>query len=90
MRKIYTLAAGRVLTVTADGPDAFVRQVEDETVGGVVLTSLDFGPYRLDRTFWIDNATATATALVFRMATFYLPPLWGWAAIRWLEQRSYL
>jgi uncharacterized protein (TIRG00374 family) len=38
----------------------------------------------------IDNATATATALVFRMATFYLPPLWGWAAIRWLEQRSYL
>jgi uncharacterized membrane protein YbhN (UPF0104 family) len=38
----------------------------------------------------IDNATATATALVFRMATFYLPPLWGWAAVRWLEQRSYL
>jgi uncharacterized membrane protein YbhN (UPF0104 family) len=38
----------------------------------------------------IDNATATATALTFRVATFYLPPVWGWAAVRWLERRSYL
>jgi uncharacterized membrane protein YbhN (UPF0104 family) len=38
----------------------------------------------------IDNTTATATAIVFRILTFYLPPLWGWAAIRWLERRSYL
>jgi uncharacterized protein (TIRG00374 family) len=38
----------------------------------------------------VDNATATATALVFRLVTFYLPPLWGWAAVRWLERRSYL
>ena len=60
MRKIYTLAAGRVLTVTADGANCFVRQVEDETVGGVVLTSAEFGPYRLDRTFWIDNGTGTS------------------------------
>lgn len=38
----------------------------------------------------IDSATATASALVFRMLTFYLPPLWGWVAVRWLERRSYL
>lgn len=38
----------------------------------------------------VDNATATATALTFRFATFYLPPLWGWVAVRWLERRSYL
>ena len=38
----------------------------------------------------IDNASATAAALTFRMATFYLPPLWGWLAVRWLERRSYL
>jgi uncharacterized protein (TIRG00374 family) len=38
----------------------------------------------------IDNAMATATALVFRLVTFYLPPLWGWGAVRWLERRSYL
>jgi hypothetical protein len=60
MRKIYTLAAGRVLTVTADGANCFVRQVEDATVGGAVLTSAEFGPYRLDRTFWIDNGTGTS------------------------------
>jgi uncharacterized protein (TIRG00374 family) len=38
----------------------------------------------------VDNATAAATALVFRLVTFYLPPLWGWGAVRWLERRSYL
>ncbi len=38
----------------------------------------------------IDNATATATALVFRMVTFYLPPIWGWFAMRWLQRHSYL
>jgi uncharacterized protein (TIRG00374 family) len=38
----------------------------------------------------IDTATATATALVFRMVTFYLPPIWGWTALRWLQRHSYL
>jgi uncharacterized membrane protein YbhN (UPF0104 family) len=38
----------------------------------------------------IDNTTATATALSFRVLTFYLPPVWGWMAMRWLERRSYL
>lgn len=38
----------------------------------------------------IDNATATATAITFRAFTFYLPPLWGWLALRWLQRGSYL
>ena len=38
----------------------------------------------------IDTATATATALVFRLVTFYLPPIWGWVALRWLQRHSYL
>ena len=38
----------------------------------------------------IDTATATATAIVFRMVTFYLPPIWGWVALRWLQRHSYL
>ncbi len=38
----------------------------------------------------IDAPTATATALVFRLFTFYLPPLWGWLAMRWLQRHSYL
>lgn len=38
----------------------------------------------------VDGPTATATALVFRIFTFYLPPLWGWLAMGWLRRHSYL
>lgn len=38
----------------------------------------------------IDATTASATALLFRLATFYLPPIWGWFALRWLQRHSYL
>ena len=38
----------------------------------------------------IEPTTATATALLFRGATFYLPPIWGWFALRWLQRHSYL
>ena len=38
----------------------------------------------------IEPTTATATALLFRGATFYLPPIWGWFAMRWLQRHSYL
>ena len=33
---------------------------------------------------------ATATALAFRLVTFYLPPLWGVLAMRWMKKESYL
>jgi len=38
----------------------------------------------------IDTTTAAGTALLFRLATFYLPPIWGWIALRWLQRHSYL
>ncbi|MCX6524887.1 MAG: lysylphosphatidylglycerol synthase transmembrane domain-containing protein, partial [Actinobacteria bacterium] len=38
----------------------------------------------------IDTTTASATALLFRLVTFYLPPIWGWVALRWLQRHSYL
>ncbi|MFN7151343.1 MAG: lysylphosphatidylglycerol synthase domain-containing protein, partial [Microthrixaceae bacterium] len=38
----------------------------------------------------IDATIASATALLFRLVTFYLPPLWGWLALRWLQRHSYL
>jgi uncharacterized membrane protein YbhN (UPF0104 family) len=31
-----------------------------------------------------------AAALVHRMATYYLPPVWGWFALRWLGRRGYV
>jgi uncharacterized membrane protein YbhN (UPF0104 family) len=38
----------------------------------------------------IPSATAAAIALVFRMLTFYLPPIWGGFGMRWLRKQAYL
>jgi uncharacterized membrane protein YbhN (UPF0104 family)/tRNA A-37 threonylcarbamoyl transferase component Bud32 len=38
----------------------------------------------------VPNAAAISTAIAFRMATYYLPPLWGAVAMRWLRQHAYL
>ena len=38
----------------------------------------------------VPEATALATALVFRLVTFYLPPIWGVAATRRLRLAGYL
>jgi len=36
------------------------------------------------------SSVAISTALTYRLVTFYLPPLYGWAAMRWLHRRSYV
>jgi glycosyltransferase 2 family protein len=28
--------------------------------------------------------------LMYRLATFYLPPTWGYVALRWLERNEHL
>ena len=38
----------------------------------------------------IPEATALAAAITTRMCTFYLPPIWGWFAMRWLRRNQYL
>ena len=38
----------------------------------------------------IPNAAAMSTAIAYRLATFYLPPIWGSFATRWLKRHSYL
>ena len=38
----------------------------------------------------IPSAPAMSTAIAFRMVTYYLPPIWGAIAMRWLRQHSYL
>jgi uncharacterized membrane protein YbhN (UPF0104 family) len=35
-------------------------------------------------------SAAAATVLVYRLATFYLPPTWGFAAYKWLQRNSYI
>jgi uncharacterized membrane protein YbhN (UPF0104 family) len=38
----------------------------------------------------VPNATAISTAIAFRLVTFYLPPIWGGPAMRWLGRQDYV
>jgi uncharacterized protein (TIRG00374 family) len=38
----------------------------------------------------LPEATAFAVAIVYRLASFYVPPIWGWGAFRWLQTNRYL
>ena len=38
----------------------------------------------------VPSDIALSTALMFRMVTFYLPPLWGVFAMKWLHRREYV
>jgi uncharacterized membrane protein YbhN (UPF0104 family) len=38
----------------------------------------------------VPNTAAMSTAIAFRMVTYYLPPIWGAIAMRWLRAHSYL
>jgi len=33
---------------------------------------------------------AVAAVLLYRIATYYLPPIWGFVALRWLQRNRYL
>lgn len=38
----------------------------------------------------VDQATAFAAAVTYRLLYAYLPPVWGWFALRWLDKQGYL
>ncbi len=38
----------------------------------------------------VDESTAFAIAITQRLCTFYLPPIWGYASLRWLTRKGYL
>lgn len=38
----------------------------------------------------IDSDSAVAAVLIYRMISYYLPPLWGYASMRWLTKHDYL
>jgi glycosyltransferase 2 family protein len=53
---------------------------------GVFEGALTFGLVRAG----VPEEVAFAAALMFRMATFYVPPAWGMFAFRWLERNKHL
>jgi len=38
----------------------------------------------------LPEETAFAVAIAYRLASFYLPPIWGWFAFRWMQRNEYL
>lgn len=40
--------------------------------------------------FGVPEGPAFATAITTRLCTFYLPPIWGWGAMKWLQSNRYL
>jgi uncharacterized membrane protein YbhN (UPF0104 family) len=38
----------------------------------------------------VDESIAFAIALTHRLCTYYLPPLWGYFSLRWLNRKAYL
>jgi uncharacterized membrane protein YbhN (UPF0104 family) len=62
------------------------------TIRFVVLAAVvaEFG-----LTIWVVSAgmrseAAIAAVLLPRIATYYLPPLWGFPAMLWLQRKQYL
>ena len=51
---------------------------------GVVEGGLTYGLVRAG----LPEETAFAAVLLYRLATFYLPPIWGFFALRWLERNK--
>ncbi|MGH3479320.1 MAG: lysylphosphatidylglycerol synthase domain-containing protein, partial [Nocardioidaceae bacterium] len=40
--------------------------------------------------FGVDDSTAFAIAITHRLCTNYLPPIWGYASLKWLERNGYI
>jgi uncharacterized membrane protein YbhN (UPF0104 family)/tRNA A-37 threonylcarbamoyl transferase component Bud32 len=38
----------------------------------------------------VDESTAFAIAITHRICTYFLPPIWGWFSLRWLQRAGYV
>ncbi len=38
----------------------------------------------------VDSDVALSAVLVYRLVSYYLPPLWGYLSLRWLERHDYM
>lgn len=38
----------------------------------------------------VGESRAFAVAITQHLSTFYLPPIWGYVSLRWLNRRGYL
>ena len=63
---------------------AVQRHVEERvgvTEGGLIFGLTSFG---------VPQEVAFAAVMLYRLSTFYTPPVWGFFSLRWLERNRYL
>ncbi len=75
--------------------DLLVIQVSVSLLAGIIPVPGGIGVAELGISVGLAAAgltpeAALATALAFRIATFYLPPLWGFFALHWLQRNRLL
>jgi uncharacterized protein (TIRG00374 family) len=51
------------------------------TEGGLIFGLTSFG---------VPQEVAFAAVMLYRLSTFYTPPIWGFFSLRWLERNRYL
>ena len=95
---LYALALGA--TCLAYGVDLNLAQLVFVNTAASVLSSLIPVPGGIGAAeaslsagliaVGVDESTALAIAITQRLCTFYLPPIWGYASLRWLSRKGYV
>ena len=75
--------------------ELLVINVSVALLGSLVPVPGNIGVAELGLTVGLTGAGMTPEAalgavFLYRIATFYLPPLWGFVALRWLQRHRYL
>jgi uncharacterized membrane protein YbhN (UPF0104 family) len=95
---LYALALGAVCL--AYGADLTLAELLFVNTSASVLSSLIPAPGGIGAAeasltagliaVGVDDSTAFAIALTSRFCTFYLPPIWGYFSLRWLQNKGYI
>jgi uncharacterized protein (TIRG00374 family) len=95
---LFTLALGvfaRSMGATIPFADLLLIHLTMSLLAGLVPVPGGMGVAEAILTYGLikagmDDGAAFAAVIMYRLSTFYLPPTWGFVAMRWLERNKYL
>jgi uncharacterized membrane protein YbhN (UPF0104 family) len=95
---LFTLALGvfaRSMGATIPFADLLLIHLTVSLLAGLVPVPGGMGVAEAILTYGLikagmDDGAAFAAVIMYRASTFYLPPTWGFVAMRWLERNKYL